>query len=105
MKTVSDYSDELCDELTTARLDLSRRAKFHGVRSVRTSVHERADVPVLRVEMAPHFNGFSVSIHDLMDEEGLTLHTAFTTQEGALVGLFGPVVVSQDEFLRSGADQ
>lgn len=86
-KTLQDYEDEEVEALQPVKHELVNRAKFHGVRSVRTTVNKRYDVPALRVES--RHRSINTSVQDELDEAGLDILSAFATEEGNQVYIVG----------------
>jgi len=84
--TVSSYDDATKVALRKAKAELADRAGFHALRSVRTVVNRRYDVPALRVESQTR--SLSVSARNVADHFGLEEVSAFATEDGRLVVMF-----------------
>lgn len=78
-KTLQDYPDAQVDELQPLKHELVNGAGYHGIRSVRTVVNKRYDVPALRIES--RFRSVHNSVRDEMDEAGVEILSAFATEE------------------------
>lgn len=79
-KTVSDYPDSEVEPLSELKHELVNHAEPYGLRSVRTVVNKRYDVPALRMES--RFRSVNTSAQDALDEAGVDILSAFATDEG-----------------------
>lgn len=87
-KTLQDYPDAQVDELQPLKHELANRSSYHQVRSVRTVVNKRYDVPAIRIESQTR--SVTNSVRDEMDKLGVEVLSAFaTTDKGNQVLIVG----------------
>jgi len=78
-KTLQDFPDAQVDELQPLKHELANRADYHQIRSVRTVVNKRYDVPAIRIESQTR--SVTNSVRDEMDEVGVEVLSAFATMD------------------------
>lgn len=90
MKAVSDYPDVQVDRLQRLKEELVHMdSSLTQIGSVRTTVDEEYDIPVLRVRINDNYP--PVCVREMIKDHQFAIATAFITDEGNLVILVGDV--------------